>query len=183
MEAQRAALKRREAEQLPRRQARVRASLEPLMRAQAKAEDRAVDLARQLREAVEYAEGMHHLEWEHKATLLELEALKTTHEDLEDQREQTLSLRRALLDKSSADHAEEARAMLERLHAVGAELTDLIDERERRDVSGAPTPDGGGSFRGGDGSRTASNYGGSFRSAREDSSFRSLGTTAAGGRK
>ena len=172
MEAQRAALKRREAEQLPRRQARVRASLEPLMRAQAKAEDRAVDLARQLREAIQYAEGMHHLEWEHKATLLELEALKTTHEDLEDQREQTLSLRRALLDKSSAEHAEEARAMLERLHAVGAELTDLIDERERG--SGAPTPDG---------SRSASIYGGSFRSAREDSSFRSLGTTAVGGRK
>lgn len=224
MEAQRAALKRREAEQLPRRQARVRASLEPLMRAQAQAEDRAVELARQLREAIEYAEGMHHLEWEHKATLLQvgadsatptaddpstptptpphpphawpstlhaplcrrasqLEALKTTHEDLEEQREQTLSLRRALLDKSSAEHADEARAMLERLHAVGAELTEMIDERER--VSNATTPDGG-SFR--DGSAPASNYGGSFRSAysaREDSSsFKSLGAgTGAGGRR
>ena len=107
------------------------------------------------------------------AALSQLEALKTTHEDLEDQREQTLSLRRALLDKSSADHADEARAMLERMHVIGSELTDLIDERER--VSSAPTPDGG-SFR--DGSRSASNYGGSFRSAREES----LGT-GAGGRK
>ncbi len=91
------AQRRREAEQVPRRQARVRARLEALLVAAAAAEDRAEEAARRAAAAVDELRGLDSLRWEHQEALIELEALRAVAEDLEEARALNLLHRRTIL--------------------------------------------------------------------------------------